>query len=50
MAAAEEFFALPAMSAKHIANPYGDGNAAERIVTKLEQSLADNAGDALRLG
>lgn len=37
--AAEELFALPAISAQHAANPYGDGNAAKHIVTILENSF-----------
>ena len=42
MAAAEELFAMSATAAQLGANPYGDGSAAERIVTKLEKSLAGN--------
>lgn len=40
VAAAEELFALSATSAQLGPNPYGDGNAAERIVAMIEKNLA----------
>lgn len=40
IAAAEELFSISATSAQLGANPYGDGNAAEQIVSMLENKLA----------
>ncbi|WP_022657340.1 non-hydrolyzing UDP-N-acetylglucosamine 2-epimerase [Desulfovibrio desulfuricans] len=40
--AAEELFVLSASTGLPGANPYGDGNAAERIVTQLEKNLIGN--------
>ena len=44
IAAAEELFARPGLG-EGIENPYGDGRAADRIVTVLEKVLVKPAQD-----